>query len=88
MGGHSGTDPAAGTSLRMFHATISSECLEPLLFSGRVVPYDLQVLREHVLARRGRKTRVEVRLAPTEHRTLLRALGDVSRRGVELILQS
>ena len=34
----------------MFHATISTETCEPLHFSGQVAPYDLQVLREHVLA--------------------------------------
>ncbi len=71
----------------MFHATISSESREPLRFSGQIVPYDLQVLREHVLARRGRNTRLEVRLAPGEHQTLLRALGDIERRGVVLVLQ-
>jgi hypothetical protein len=71
----------------MFHATISSESRGPLRFSGQIVPYDLQVLREHVLARRGRNTRVEVRLAPAEHQTLLRALGDIERRGVVLVLQ-
>jgi hypothetical protein len=71
----------------MFHATISTAHSEPFRLSGQVVPYDLQVLREHVLARRARDTRVEVRLAPAEHRTLLAALGDIERRGVVLVLQ-
>jgi hypothetical protein len=70
----------------MFHAVISIEAQEPFRLSGQLVPYDLQVLREHVLARRGRNTRVEVRLEPTAHRTFLRALGDIARRGVTLIL--
>lgn len=70
----------------MFHATIDTGGSEPMRFSGQVVPYDLQVLRDHVLARRGRPTRVDVRVAAADHQTLLRALGDVGRRGVELVL--
>jgi hypothetical protein len=71
----------------MFHAVISGDAQEPFRLSGQVAPYDLQVLREHVLARRGRNTRVEVRLAATEHHALRRALGDMAGRGVTLVLQ-
>ena len=70
----------------MFHATIRSGSEEPLRLSGEVVPYDLQVLREHVLARRAR-TRVEVRLAPALRPAFLHALRDLGRRGVELVLR-
>jgi hypothetical protein len=71
----------------MFHAVISAEAQEPFRLSGQVVPYDLQVLREHVMSRRGRNTWVEVRLATTEHRAVLRALGNMAGRGVTLVLQ-
>jgi len=71
----------------MFHATIRSGSEEPLRLSGEVVPYDLQVLREHVLARRARRTRVEVRLAPALRPAFLHALRDLGRRGVELVLR-
>jgi hypothetical protein len=70
----------------MFHATIDTGGPEPLRVSGQVVPYDLQVLREHVLARRGRTTRVHVRVAAADQQALLRALGDVARRGIELVV--
>jgi hypothetical protein len=72
----------------MFHATIRSDSQGPLRVSGEVAPYDLQVLREHVLARRGRGTRVEIRLAPALREALLRALSDLGRRGVELVVES
>jgi hypothetical protein len=72
----------------MFHATIQSGADEPLHLSGEVAPYDLEVLREHVLARGGRAMRVEVRLPAAHRAALLRALGNLSRRGVELILES
>ena len=71
----------------MFRATIRSGSDEPLRLSGEVVPYDLQVLREHVLARRGQRTRLEVRLAPGLRPVFLRALSDLRRRGVELVLR-
>ena len=71
----------------MFHALISADAQEPFRLSGQVAPYDLQVLREHVMSHRGRNTRVEVRLAAAEHRTVLRVLGDMARRGVTLVLQ-
>ena len=71
----------------MFHATIRWGSEEPLRLSGEVVPYDLQVLREHVLARRGLRTRLEVRLAPSLRPAFLQALSDLGRRGVELVLR-
>ena len=71
----------------MFHATIHCETQEPFRVSGHVVPYDLQVLREHVLARRGRGTRVEVRLPEALKAAFRRALSDLERRGVELVLE-
>jgi hypothetical protein len=71
----------------MFHAVIRTDSHEPLRVCGDVVPYDLEVLREHVLARAGRRTRVEVSLPEALRPLLLRALRDVSRRGVELILE-
>jgi len=72
----------------MFHATIRMGSEEPLRLSGQVVPYDLEVLRQHVLARRGQHTSLEVRLAPALRPALLRALGDLRRRGVELVLHT
>ena len=71
----------------MFDATIRCGSDEPLRLSGEVVPYDLQVLREHVLARRAQRTRVEVRLAPALRPAFLRALSGLGRRGVELVLR-
>ena len=71
----------------MFHATIRSGSEEPLRLSGEVVPYDLEVLREHVLARRGQRTCLEVRLPPALHPAFLRALSDLGRRGIELVLR-
>ncbi len=70
----------------MFQAIIRTDAAEPLRLSGQVVPYDLEVLREHVLARAGRRTRVEVRLPAALRPALLRALRDIGRRGVELVL--
>ena len=70
----------------MFHAVIRSEETDPLCLSGEASPYNLQVLREHVLARRGRRTHVEVRLSPALEPVLRRALGDLDRRGVTLVV--
>jgi hypothetical protein len=72
----------------MFHAIITSETRNPLRLSGEVAPYDLQVLREHVLARCRRGTRVRIKLAPAFQEALLRALSDLGKRGVELVLES
>ena len=71
----------------MFRATIRAGSEEPLRLSGDVVPYDLQVLREHVLAR-GLPTRLEVRLAPALRPAFLRAVRDLGRRGIELVFRS
>lgn len=72
----------------MFHAVIHAGADRALRLSGAVVPYDLQVLRDHVLARARRGTRVEVRFPASLRPMLERALRDVSRRGVELVLES
>ena len=72
----------------MFHAVISDRSRGPLRLSGSVTPYDLEVLREHVLAHRGQGTRVEVRFAPTERAQVVRALGGLERFGVEIVLAS
>ena len=70
----------------MFHATIRTDTHEAFRLTGQVVPYDLAVLREHVLARAGRGTRVEVRLPVALQPALLRALRHIGRRGIELDL--
>jgi sirohydrochlorin ferrochelatase len=70
----------------MFHATIRSEERGPLRLSGEASPYNLQMLRDH-LAHQGAGTRVEVRLAAALHPTLRRALGDLERRGVVVVLE-
>ncbi len=71
----------------MFHATIHDGAEDPFHVTGQVVPYDLEVLRQHVLLRKGRPTRVEVRLPPGQRGTFLRALRDLERRGVELVVE-
>jgi hypothetical protein len=71
----------------MFHATVHPDAGPPFRLSGQVVPYDLQVLREHVLARIGRATRVEVRSAPAHRPAVARALQDLERRGIEVVLR-
>lgn len=56
--------------------------------SGGMTPYDLEVVREHVRAmcRRGRRLlRVEVTLPPQGDAAVLRELGELARRGVEVI---
>lgn len=70
----------------MFYAIIRTLTTGPLRVSGEVTPYDLQVLREHILARRGRGTRVEVRLAAALVPALLSALRGLDELGVELVL--
>ena len=70
----------------MFHATIDTGAAVPLRLSGHVVPYDLEVLREHLLASRARVTRVDVRVTPADQDAFLAALRDVGRRGVELVV--
>jgi hypothetical protein len=70
----------------MFHATIRSDAREPFRLSGEASPYNLQVLRDH-LARSRPGTRVEIRIASALHAAIRRALGNLERRGVELVLE-
>jgi hypothetical protein len=70
----------------VFHATLLAPHRGPLRVSGRVTPYDLEVLREHARAYRGPGARLEVRLAPAYRVAFSRALGDLGRLGVELVL--
>jgi hypothetical protein len=70
----------------MFHATIRSDDHGPLRLSGEASPYNLQTLRDH-LVRSGAGTRVEIRLAAALHPTVLRALRDLDRRGVVVVVQ-
>jgi len=71
----------------MFHATILRDAGCSLRVSGEVVPYDLQVLREHVFARGTRARRLEVRLPASLHAAFVRALRDIEQRGIELVLE-
>jgi hypothetical protein len=70
----------------MFHATIFRDVGIPLRVSGQVVPYDLQVLREHIFARGTRATRLEVRLPASLRAAFVRVLRDLEQRGIELVL--
>jgi len=72
----------------MFHAVIRSAESDPLCLSGEASPYNLQVLRDHLLARRGRQTRVEVRLAPSLEPVLRRALRGLERHGVTVVVRA
>jgi hypothetical protein len=58
--------------------------------SGDVAPYDLQVLREHLLGMVRRQGAVRVRLrAALETQPRIRAeLGDLDSRGVSLVFQA
>jgi hypothetical protein len=71
----------------MFHATIRSDAQEPLRLSGEPSPYNLQMLRDHALARRGPGTRVEVRIASPLHEAIRRALRSLDRRGIVVVLE-
>lgn len=70
----------------MFHATIRDDDQPPLCLSGELTPYDLEVLREHVLARVRNGMRVQVRLASARRPLLERVLRDIVRRGVAVEL--
>ncbi len=72
----------------MFNATITVGLERPVHVSGQVVPYDLQMLREHILARAGRGARVEVTLPPSSRRAFSRAFRDLANRGIDLIIAS
>jgi hypothetical protein len=70
----------------MFRAVIRRDD-EQVCFSGEASPYNLQILRDHVLARRGPGTRVEVRFAsPASASLVRRALRDLDRDGVTVIV--
>jgi len=71
----------------MFHATIHQDEREAIRLSGACTPYDLQLLREHVLASVGSRTRVSVRVAPDLRAEFQRAFARVARRGVTLVLE-
>ena len=70
----------------MFKATIRSAAQDAVRISGEVSPYNVQLLRDHA-ARRGPGTRLELRAASTLHSTLLRALRDLDRHGVVVVLE-
>jgi hypothetical protein len=72
----------------VFHATIHRGADDPFHLTGQVVPYDLELLRDHLLSRGGRQTRVNVRLAAGHRPAFLRALRGLEGRGVELVLES
>ena len=72
----------------MFHATIRSDAQETFRLSGEPSPYNLQLLRDTVLARRGPGTRVEIRIASALHAAIRRALRNLERRGIELVLEA
>jgi hypothetical protein len=66
----------------MFHATIHDDERAPFSLSGGVTPYDLEVLREHVMARLRSGLRLEVRLAAALRPLVERVLRDIARHGV------
>ena len=70
----------------MFRAVIRSDDNEHVCVSGEASPYNLQILRDHVLARRGPGTGVEVRFASPAAASLVhRALRGLDRHGVTVI---
>jgi hypothetical protein len=76
----------------MFHALITAkdQChMTAVEVSGDVAPYDLQLLREHLLHMRRRRGALQVRLrAAFAMRPWIRAqLGDLDRQGVSLDFQ-
>ncbi len=72
----------------MFNATIFCGLERPVHLSGEVVPYDLQVLREHILARAGRAPRVEVKLQAASRQAFAKAFRDLAERGIDLVIDS
>jgi len=72
----------------MFNATITCGLERPVHLSGEVVPYDLQVLREHILARASRGPRVEVKLKAASRQAFAKAFRDLAARGIDLIIDS
>jgi hypothetical protein len=72
---------------RMFRAVIRSDDNEHVCLSGEASPYNLQILRDRVLARRRPGTRVEVRFAsPATASLVRRALRDLDRHGVAVVV--
>jgi hypothetical protein len=65
----------------MFQATIHDDERRPFCVSGRITPYDLEVLRDHVISRLRAGLRVEVRLPAAQHPLVARALREATRRG-------
>jgi len=72
----------------MFSATITCGVERPVHLTGEVVPYDLQVLREHILARANRGPRVQVKLKAASRQAFARAFRDLAERGIDLIIDS
>jgi hypothetical protein len=70
----------------MFNATITVGLEHPVHVSGQIVPYDLQVLREHILARGSRGARVEVKLPPAARQAFARAFRDLATRGIDFVI--
>ena len=70
----------------MFHAVIRSDAQEPLRLSGEPSPYNLQMLREYLVRCRP-GTRVELRLATAFRPALRRALRDLDRLGVVVVIE-
>ena len=72
----------------MFSAIITCGVERPVHLSGEVVPYDLQVLREHILARANRAPRVRVKLQAASRQAFAKAFRDLAARGIDLIIDS
>jgi hypothetical protein len=73
----------------MFRAVITSDDgggQPAFQFSGEVSPYDLSILREHVLRRRGERgvLQVVLRTARGQRPRILQWLGDLARYGVNV----
>jgi len=66
----------------MFHAIIHDDDRKPFCISGHITPYDLGLLRDHIIARLRANLRVEVRLPATHHPLVDKALRPAARRGV------
>ncbi len=76
----------------MFRAVISAAnpTTEPIIeFSADVTPYNLQVLREHLLqlSRRRGGLQVSLRTSREKQAGIEAELGDLDRRGVNLVFE-
>ncbi len=65
----------------MFHAIIHDDAQKPFCIAGHITPYDLGLLRDHIIARLRTNLRVEVRLPATHHPLVNKALLPAARRG-------